>query len=131
MVDVGNVTTIAIVDDDESVRTAMKGLIESLGYIVVAFASGAEFLASDRLSECACLVSDVRMPGMGGLELQKRLMASGRSIPMIFITAFPDTRVRDRAMKAGAIAFLSKPCERDDLLAHLRTAVASRSSGGN
>jgi len=130
MVGVSNTTVISIVDDDESVRKAMRGMVESFGFAVFTFASGAEFLASDRLRDSACVILDVRMPGMNGLELQNRLIASGHSIPTILLTAFPDEKVRDRAMKAGAIAFLSKPCDRDDLLAHIHAALASRTSGG-
>jgi FixJ family two-component response regulator len=127
---VGNPPVISIVDDDESVRTAMKDMVESFGYAVVAFASGAEFLRSDRLRDSACLIADVRMPRMNGLELQQRLIMSSNFIPIIFLTAFPDKRARNRAIKAGAIAFLSKPCSRSDLLAHIHSALASGTTGG-
>jgi FixJ family two-component response regulator len=128
---VGNTPVISIVDDDESVRTAMKDMVESFGYAVVAFASGAEFLRSDHLRDSGCLlIADVRMPGMNGLELQQRLIMSGNLIPIIFLTAFPDKRARDRAIKAGAIAYLSKPCSRSDLLAHIHSALASGTTGG-
>jgi len=126
----GNTPLISIVDDDESVRTAMRDMVESFGYAVVVFASGPEFLGSDRLRDSACLIADVRMPGMNGLELQERVIASGDSIPTIFLTAFPDKKIRDRAMKAGAIAYLSKPCSRGDLLAHIHSALASGTTGG-
>ena len=126
----GNPPVISIVDDDESVRTAMKDMVESFGYAVVAFASGAEFLRSDRLRDSACLIADVRMPRMNGLELQQRLIMSSNFIPIIFLTAFPDKRARNRAIKAGAIAFLSKPCSRSDLLAHIHSALASGTTGG-
>jgi FixJ family two-component response regulator len=127
---VGNTPVISIVDDDESVRTAMKDMVESFGYAVVAFASGTEFLRSDRLHDSACLIADVRMPAMNGLELQQRLIMSSNFIPIIFLTAFPDKRARNRAIKAGAIAFLSKPCSRSDLLAHIHSALASGTTGG-
>jgi FixJ family two-component response regulator len=126
---VGNTPVISIVDDDESVRTAMKDMVESFGYAVVAFASGAEFLRSDRLRDSACLIADVRMPGMNGLGLQQRLIMSGNLIPIIFLTAFPDEKARDRAIKAGAIAYLSKPPSRGELLAHIRSALASGTTG--
>jgi len=127
---VENTPLISIVDDDESVRTAMRDMVESFGYAVVAFASGPEFLASDRLRDIACLITDVRMPGMNGLVLQKQMTTSGYLIPTIFMTAFPDKRSRDRAIKAGAIAYLTKPCSRSDLLAHIHSALASGTTGG-
>jgi FixJ family two-component response regulator len=126
---VGNTPVISIVDDDESVRTAMKDMVESFGYAVLAFASGTEFLRSDRLRDSACLIADVRMPGMNGLGLQQRLIMSGNLIPIIFLTAFPDEKARDRAIKAGAIAYLSKPPSRSELLAHIRSALASGTTG--
>ena len=125
-----NTPLISIVDDDEAVRTAMRDMVESFGYAVVAFASGAEFLASDRLRDIACLITDERMPGMNGLVLQKQMTTSGYLIPTIFMTAFPDKRSRDRAIKAGAIAYLTKPCSRSDLLAHIHSALASGTTGG-
>jgi FixJ family two-component response regulator len=127
---VGNTPVISIVDDDDSVRTAMKDMVESFGYAVVVFASGAEFLGSDRLRDSACLIADVRMPGINGLDLQRQLVALGNLIPIIFLTAFPDEKARDRAIKAGAIAYLSKPCSRSDLLAHIHSALASGTTGG-
>lgn len=126
----GNRPVISIVDDDDSVRDAMNDMVESFGYTVVRFASGAEFLGSDRLRDSACLIADVRMPGMSGFELQRQLVALGNLIPIIFMTAFPDERARDRAIKAGAIAYLSKPCSRSDLLAHIHSALASGTTGG-
>jgi len=127
---VENTPLISIVDDDEAVRTAMRDMVESFGYAVVAFASGAEFLASDRLRDIACLITDERMPGMNGLVLQTQMITSGYLIPTIFMTAFPDKRSRDRAIKAGAIAYLTKPCSRSDLLAHIHSALASGTTGG-
>lgn len=125
-----NAPVISIVEDDESVRVAMKEMVESFGYRAAAFASGAEFLASELLSDGACLIADVRMPGMSGLDLHDQLIASGHSIPTIFVTAFPEESDRRRAMKSGAVAYLSKPCRRDDLLAHLRAAFAMQSPRG-
>ena len=125
-----NAPVISIVDDDELVRTAMREMVESFGYLVAAFSSGAEFLASQVLNDSACLITDVRMPGTSGLDLHEQLVASGYSIPTIFVTAFPEESDRRRAMKSGAVAYLSKPCRRDDLLAHLRAAFASGSARG-
>src|SRR5262245_50904975 len=92
---------ISIVDDDEAVRNATETLIRSLGYRAATFSSAEEFLRSQRLHETSCLISDVQMPGLNGIELQDRLAAGGHRIPIIFITAFPDDRARDRAMRCG------------------------------
>src|ERR1700730_9011260 len=124
----GNGPVIAIVDDDESSRAAMRGMVESLGYTVAAFASAGEFLESDRLHDSVCLIADVRMPGMSGLELHDRLIAAGHQIATIFLTAFPDEKGNDRAIKAGAVCYLPKPCLRDDLIACIHSALA-RGSG--
>ena len=122
---------ISIVDDDESFRTAVTDMVESLGYTAVAFSSGAEFLGSDRLHDSACLIADIQMPGMSGLDLQDRLLALGHSIPTIFLTAFPDKASNDRALQGGAVAYLSKPCRRDDLLARIRSALARGEGSGS
>jgi len=114
---------IAIVDDDESVRTAMGGMVESFGYAPVTFESAGEFLKSDKLPDASCLILDVQMPGMSGLELHDELVAKGRRIPTIFVTAFPDRRVRERALRAGGVCFLSKPFGRSDLLGCIETAL--------
>jgi FixJ family two-component response regulator len=124
MVRLSNAPVISIVDDDESVRTAVGHMVESFGYPVAAFASGAEFLGSDRLHDCSCLITDVQMPDMNGFELQERLIAAGHSIATIFLTAFPDQKGNDRAKKAGAVAYLAKPCSRDDLRARIELALA-------
>jgi FixJ family two-component response regulator len=117
---------IAIVDDDESVRVAMGGMVESFGYAPVTFESANDFLKSDKLPDASCLILDVQMPGMSGLELHSQLMASGRRIPTIFVTAFPDKRVRDRAMRAGGVCFLSKPFGRNDLLGCIEAALGKQ-----
>ena len=119
-----NAPIVSIVDDDESVRTAMTDMVESLGYTVAAFASGAEFLGSDRLHDSACLITDVRMPSMSGFELHDRLIAAGHLGATIFLTAFPDEKDNDRAKKAGAVAYLAKPCRRDDLVAVIHSILA-------
>lgn len=105
------VPVIAIVDDDPSVRIATESLMRSLGYTVFSFASAQDFLRSDRLRDADCLITDVQMPGMTGIELQQRLAATGHPMPVIFITAFPEERVRRQAANAGAFGFLSKPFE--------------------
>ena len=117
---------IAIVDDDESVRTAMGGMVESFGYSPVTFESAGEFLKSDKLPDASCLILDVQMPGMSGLELHDHLVADGRRIPTIFVTAFPDTRVRDRALRAGGVCFLPKPFARSDLLGCIQNALGKQ-----
>jgi len=100
---------IAIIDDDEAVRVATESLVRSLGFGTSTFASAEEFLRSPRLRDAACLITDVQMPGMSGAELQAQLLARGESVPIIFITAFPDERLRRRLHAAGAVGFLSKP----------------------
>ncbi|MBR0961936.1 response regulator transcription factor [Bradyrhizobium japonicum] len=117
---------IAIVDDDESVRVAMGGMVESFGYTPVTFESADDFLKSGKLPDTSCLILDVQMPDMTGLELHGRLIASGRRIPTIFVTAFPDKRVRDRALRAGGVCFLSKPFGRDDLLGCIESALGKQ-----
>ena len=100
---------IAIVDDDEAVREATKGLVRSLGYNASTFASADHFLKSEQLHNTSCLITDLHMPGLSGIDLQDHLIARGHRIPVIFITGYPDESVRTRAMKAGAVGFLSKP----------------------
>jgi FixJ family two-component response regulator len=100
---------VMIVDDDDSIRKAVRRLMKSFGFAVETFASAEEFLDSDWLERTSCLILDVHMPGMNGLELQKRLVASGCVIPIIFITAFTDDCARAQAMKAGAVGYLTKP----------------------
>jgi FixJ family two-component response regulator len=124
MAQLGNATVISIVDDDESVRTAMAEMVKSLGYKVVSFASGSELLGSHRLREIECLITDLRMPGMSGFELHDRLAAAGHTIPTIFLTVFPDEKGRVRAKKAGAACYLSKPCQRHELLSCILSALA-------
>jgi FixJ family two-component response regulator len=114
---------ISIVDDDRSVREATKGLVRSLGYGATAFASAEDFLQSDRVSDTACLITDVQMPGLSGVELQSRLIAQGNRTPVIFITAFPEERIRARAMEAGAVGFLSKPFNEDHLIEYIHAAL--------
>jgi len=114
---------ISIVDDDASIREALKSLMRSVRFDVEAFASAEEFLASDRLMNTECLILDVYLPGMSGLELQNRLNNERRGIPIIFITAHADEALRQRAMKAGAIDLLSKPVRRDPLFKAIQSAI--------
>ena len=113
---------IAIVDDDEALREAMKSLVRSLGYGVSTFGSAEEFLKSEQVSDTSCLITDLHMPGLSGLDLQERLIARGHRFPIIFLTAYPDEDVRIRAMKAGAIGFLRKPCSDEHFLGYLNKA---------
>ena len=113
---------IAIVDDDEAVREALKGLVRSLGYRASTFGSAEAFLNSEQINDTSCLVTDVQMPGLSGLDLQDRLIASGHRIPIIFITGHPEEKLRMGAMKAGAIGFLRKPCSDEHLLGYLNKA---------
>ena len=117
---------ISIIDDDASVRTATARLLRSLGFSAHAFASAKEFLSSPRLSETSCVIADVQMPGMTGVELQEYLVAHDHGTPIIFITAFPQDRIRERAMKAGAVCFLSKPFDEARLLECLEWALMTR-----
>lgn len=117
------VPVIAIVDDDASVREATRGLIRSLGYSAVAFSSAEEYLQSERVHDTSCLISDVKMPGMNGIDLQDRLIADGHHTPIIFMTAFPTEILRARALKGGALGFLSKPFDEERLLECLRSAL--------
>src|SRR6202048_3278415 len=112
----GNQIIVMIVDDDDSIRKAVRRLMKSYGFAVETFASAEEFLGSDRLAKTSCLVLDVHMPGLNGLELQKRLVASGSVVPIIFITAFTDDRARAQAMNAGAASYLAKPFSDEALL---------------
>jgi len=114
---------ISIVDDDASIREALKSLMRSVRFNVDAFASAEEFLASERVDDTACLILDVYLPGMNGFELQSHLKTEGRDIPIIFITAHSDEASRQRALKGGAIDFLSKPVRRDTLLKAIQSAA--------
>jgi FixJ family two-component response regulator len=114
---------ISVVDDDESVRRTTTLLIESFGFGAMAFESAETFLKSGRLHDTACLIVDVQMPGMNGLQLQSYLAAAGCGIPIIFITAYDSKDSRRRAMQAGATAFLGKPFSDEQLLQTIRSAL--------
>ena len=115
---------ISIVEDDAAVRVATENLVKSLGFDVYTFASAQEFLQSHREAETACLISDVQMPNMSGVELQADLANRGFRIPTIFITAFPDESVRRRAMAAGAVGFLNKPFNGKALIQFIQDAIS-------
>ena len=121
---------IAIVDDDMSVREGTMDLVKAMGFIAEAFSCAEDFLKSKRLHSASCLIADVRMPGMTGLELHNRLVRSGNVIPTILITAFPNDRDRERAVQAGVKCYLTKPFNGDDLLACIRSALECHGAGG-
>ncbi len=125
------IPVIAIIDDDASVRASTSSLVRSHGYTVFTFASAEEFLKSERLDGMSCVISDVRMPSMSGVELQTHLLSRGRHVPFIFITAFPEEGTFARAMKAGAIGFLTKPFDGPSLIACLNTALGRDDGSGN
>ena len=117
---------IAIVDDDPSVREGTMDLLNSMGFIAETFRRADEFLKSNRLHSTSCLISDVRMPGMSGLELHNHLVGSGKVIPIILITAFPDDADRARALRAGVFCYLAKPFNENELLACIQSALEYR-----
>ena len=121
----GNTRIIAIVDDDESVRFALKGMMKSVGLPAQAFASAEEFLKSGLQHRTACLIADIRMPGMSGLDLQNKLNAEHCRIPTIFITAHGDAKMRLQALRGGAVEFLAKPFDDEVLLENVRAALES------
>ena len=114
---------VAIVDDDDSMRNALQGLLKSVELPAQSFASAEEFLTSGQHHQVACLIADIRMPGMSGLELQAKLNAERCRIPIIFITAHGDEKMRMQALRAGAVEFLAKPFNDDALLESVRAAL--------
>jgi FixJ family two-component response regulator len=120
---------ISIIDDDASVRIATNNLVRSHGYSAHTFASAEDFLQSAHLSDTSCVIADVQMPVMSGVELLTHLRAQGHGMPFIFITAFPEESVRARALKAGAICFLAKPFDGPTLISCLDTALAGQDGG--
>jgi FixJ family two-component response regulator len=114
---------VAIIDDDASVRATTDSLVRSLGYTVYTFASAEEFLRSNLPDEISCVIADVQMPGMSGVELQAHLLTQRNHVPFIFVTAFPDERVRAKALRAGAICYLTKPFDGKSLIQGLRAAL--------
>src|SRR5271156_3682097 len=116
---------VSVVEDDRFFRESMKRLMRSLDYSVEAFPTAADFLASRRLAETACLIADVHMPGMTGLELHRRLIEAGYAIPTILVTAYPDEDVRARALNKGVVGSLQKPIDQEHLLRCVRAALHS------
>ena len=117
------VPVISIIDDDPSVRAATYNLVRSFGYVVHTFESAEAFLQSPQLAETSCAIVDVRMPAMSGLDMQAHLRAHGNGVPLIFITAVPDTGARTRAFAAGASGFLTKPFDKDALIGCIDNAL--------
>jgi FixJ family two-component response regulator len=116
---------VAIVDDDDLMRGALQGLLKAVGLSARAFASAEEFLKSGQQYQTACLIADIRMPGMSGLELQAKLNTEHCRIPTIFITAHGDTKMRMQALRAGAVEFMAKPFDDEALLESVRAALES------
>ena len=121
---------VAIVDDDESIRNTTKDLLESAGFSAAVFARAASLLKSRRLSQVSCLIADMRMPKMTGLELHQHLVALNRAIPTILMTAYPDTRAQMQAFKANVVCYLIKPFAADELLTCVRRALQRQGMGG-
>jgi len=121
---------ISVVDDDHSFRDSMRRLLKSLGYAVATFGSAPEFLASARVAATDCLVADIHMPAMSGVELYRHLVDTGHSIPTILVTAYPDDRVQERMLSQGVECYLSKPLEEAVLIDCLRSALAHQSRVG-
>ncbi len=117
------VPLIAIVDDDDALRNSLDNLLRSVGFRAQGFASAEAFLHANQAPETSCLILDLRLPGINGLELQRQLGAAHWRIPIIFVTAYADDDVRVRALAAGAVDFLSKPCREEDLLKAIEAAL--------
>jgi FixJ family two-component response regulator len=121
----GNSKLVAIVDDDDSMRSALHGMLKAVGLPALTFASAEEFLRSGQQHHTACLIADIRMPGLSGLQLQAKLNAEHCRIPTIFITAHGDAQMRMQALRAGAVEFMAKPFDDETLLATVRAALES------
>jgi FixJ family two-component response regulator len=121
----GKEPIISIIDDDQFVRDSLRRLMKSFGYMATAYPTAGDFLNSPQLEETSCLIADINMPGMTGVELHEHLLKAGRSIPTILITAYPDDRVRTRAIDNGVLAYLVKPFSETDLTRYVRFALAS------
>ena len=115
---------VSVVEDDQFFRDSMRRLMRSLGYAVEAFPSAADFLASSRLAETACLIADVHMPAMSGIELYRHLIEAGRAIPTILVTAYPNDADRARALNDGVLCYLRKPIDEQNLSQCLRAAFS-------
>jgi FixJ family two-component response regulator len=120
------VPVISIIDDDASVREATQRFLRALGYVAHAFASANEFLRSSQVTDNSCLIIDIKMPGMSGVELQRQLQIQGCQVPIIFITSVDDENIRTQALNAGAVCFLTKPFEIRTLIKHLEETLKRR-----
>jgi len=120
---VGQTPVVSIVDDDASVRIATGRLVRSLGFTAHTFASADEFLRSPLIDSTSCIIADIQMPGMSGLDLQAALRTQGRQLPIIFITAFPEDDIRARAMDGGAVGLLAKPFDGTTLMEQIEAAL--------
>ncbi|MCG6206970.1 response regulator [Rhodopseudomonas sp. HC1] len=120
---------VAVIDDDENVRVAIVALVRSLGYEARGFSSAQNYLESELRNSAACLITDVQMPGLSGLDLHARLLAEGNACPVVFITAFPEERAEARARALGAIAFLSKPFDAQTMVQCIEQALARSARG--
>ncbi len=120
---------VCVVDDDESVRESLAGLLESLGFVVRSFSSGEAFLAATDVEDAGSLILDVSMPGMGGEEVQKQLLAANRALPILFISAHADEALKRRLLDRGALGYLVKPFDEEELLAVVRAAAHRREEG--
>ena len=120
-----NKRMVSVIDDDRFFRESMKRLLRSLGYAVEAFPSAADFLASPHLSETACLIADVHMPAMTGIELYRHLIKAGRAIPTILVTGYPNDVERAGALNDGVVCYLRKPVDEQHLMRCVRTALTS------
>ena len=116
---------VAIVDDDDSMRSALRGMLRVVGFPARAFSSAEEFLESGQQHDIACLIADIRMPGMSGIELQAKLNADRCRVPIIFLTAHGDEKMRMQALRAGAVEFMAKPFDEEALLESVRAALES------
>jgi FixJ family two-component response regulator len=119
-------TIVSIVDDDESVRDSVSALVRSLGYTPHAYPSAEDFLNSAAVEFADCLVADIQMPGMNGIELQQALLRKGSKLPIIFITAFPEDHIKQKVLGAGALYLLRKPCDGDVLVSCIESALTVR-----
>ena len=119
------IPVVSIVDDDRAVRSATQALLRSLGYRAAAFSSAEEFLNSPEIEVTDCLILDVQMPGMSGIDLQRTLASQSRKLPIIFITAFPEDDIREQALVGGAICFLTNPCDGKRIVQCLEAALGA------
>ena len=121
-----DIPVISIIDDDELVRDAVQGLVRSLGYVAAGHASAEEYLRSNEHGTASCLITDIQMPGMSGVDLQAKLIAEGNFTPIIFMTAFDNENIRARVLKAGAFGYLKKPFDEQVLVRYLEEALKTR-----